>query len=172
MPTTTKALKLSRLTLRKDQLIELHIAPLPEPPENFLKLPGAAQLWSSLKLSRERDQQAFHRMVQQMGTAVAAAMTTETVTTPAAGTALTVQQILAQILPTLLGLFIKKAESDSISGPLYSFTPGGANMRWKNGTVQIKSDNANSSGQIFWHTLRVVYVDDVATPFVDQIGES
>jgi len=71
MPETTKDLKLSRLKLRRDQLIELHLAPMPEPPESFLKLPGAGQWWNALRLKGERDQQALHRMVQQMGTAVA-----------------------------------------------------------------------------------------------------
>ena len=80
MPTTDKALKLSRLKLRRDQLIELHLAPLPEPPEAMLKLPGVGTWWNALRLGRERDQQALHRMVQQMGTAVADAAEPATVT--------------------------------------------------------------------------------------------
>jgi hypothetical protein len=79
MPETTKDLKISRLKLRRDQLIELHLAPLPEPPEAMLKLPGVGTWFNSLRLARERDQQALHRMVQQMGTAVTAAAEPATV---------------------------------------------------------------------------------------------
>lgn len=171
MPITDKALKLSRLKLRSDQLVEIHLDKMPEPPDQMMRLPGVAAWFGQMRLKEERDQQALHRMLTQISSAITTATTTETVTTPSVP-ALTIQQILTQILPTLLGLFIKKAESDTITGPLYTFGISGANMRWKNGQLQIKSENANSSGQQLWHTLRAVYVDDTITPYLDPSGEA
>jgi hypothetical protein len=54
---------LSRLSLRTDQVIEFHWAPLPEPPAEFLKLPGARAWFEQLKIMRERDIQSLHRFV-------------------------------------------------------------------------------------------------------------
>src|SRR4030095_14757788 len=113
MPTTDKARKLSRLKLRRDQLVEINLDKIPEPPEQMRKLPGVETWFQQLRLKEERDQQAFHRMPTQISNAIsdAAPSTTETVTTPSPP-GLTISQILTQILPTLLGLFIKKAQSD------------------------------------------------------------
>src|SRR4030095_500165 len=141
--------------------------------EQMRKLPGVETWFQQLRLKEERDQQAFHRMLTQISNAISepAPSTTETVTTPSPP-GLTISQILTQILPTLLGLFIKKAQSDTITGPLYTFGISGSNMRWKNGQLQIKSENTNSSGDQLWHTLRAVYVDDAITPFLDPTGEA
>ena len=54
---------LSRLSLRKDQILELNLAKLPDPPDGMMKLPGVARWWSDMILARERDTQAFYRMV-------------------------------------------------------------------------------------------------------------
>lgn len=71
MPVTTKDLKLSRLKLRSDQLVEIHLAELPVPPERMAKLPGVQEWFMQMKLLRERDQQALHRMLNQINGAVA-----------------------------------------------------------------------------------------------------
>lgn len=57
------AIDLSRISLRQDQILELHWSPLPEPPPNMMKLPGVAEWWAQMKLARERDVQSFHRLV-------------------------------------------------------------------------------------------------------------
>lgn len=57
---------LSRISLRTDQVLEIHFTQLPEPPPEFLKLPGAANWFRDLKLARERDIQAFHRLVNNI----------------------------------------------------------------------------------------------------------
>lgn len=60
------ATQLSRKALRRDQLLELHFADWPEPPEQMLKLPGVKDWWDKMKLARERDIQAFHRLVNNL----------------------------------------------------------------------------------------------------------
>lgn len=60
------ATDLSRKSLRRDQVLEIHFAPLPEPPPNMMKLPGVADWWAQMKLTRERDVQVFHRMVNNL----------------------------------------------------------------------------------------------------------
>jgi hypothetical protein len=54
---------LSRISLRTDQVLEVHFDKLPEPPPEMLKLPGVASWFRDLKLMRERDVQAFQRLV-------------------------------------------------------------------------------------------------------------
>lgn len=78
MPTTDKALKLSRLKLRSDQLVEIHLDKIPEPPETFRKLPGAEAWFQQWRLKGERDQQALHRMLTQINGNIAQAMTAAT----------------------------------------------------------------------------------------------
>ncbi len=60
------ATELSRKSLRRDQLLELHFSVWPEPPPEMLKLPGVAKWWNEMKLARERDVQAFHRFVNNL----------------------------------------------------------------------------------------------------------
>ncbi len=60
------ATDLSRKSLRRDQVLEIHFAPLPEPPPQMMKLPGVSEWWSQMKLIRERDIQVFHRMVNNL----------------------------------------------------------------------------------------------------------
>lgn len=66
---TDKDLALSRRSLRRDQVLELHLAPLPVPPEAMLKLPGVREWWEQMMLARERDQQALHRWANNLGVA-------------------------------------------------------------------------------------------------------
>jgi hypothetical protein len=80
MPTTDKALKLSRLKLRSDQLVEIHLDKIPDPPDQMRRLPGVEAWFQSLRLKEERDQQAFHRMLTQLNGSIAAAAESEPVT--------------------------------------------------------------------------------------------
>jgi len=73
MAITDKAMKLSRLKLRSDQLVEIHLDKIPEPPERMRKLPGVQEWFQQLRLKEERDQQAFHRMLTQINGSIAAA---------------------------------------------------------------------------------------------------
>lgn len=57
---------LSRISLRKDQVVELHLDKFPEPPAAMMKLPGVAQWWSEMRLMRERDIQALYRFVNNI----------------------------------------------------------------------------------------------------------
>lgn len=57
---------LSRISLRTDQILELHFDKLPEPPPEMMKLPGVANWFRDMKLMRERDVQAFHRLVNNI----------------------------------------------------------------------------------------------------------
>lgn len=57
------ARQLSRLSLRTDQILELHFTPLPEPPPEMMKLPGVRSWFEQLKIMRERDVQALNRLV-------------------------------------------------------------------------------------------------------------
>ena len=63
----SKAIDLSRRSLRKDQLLEIHFSPLPEPPPEMMKLPGVRVWFQQLKLMRERDTQALQRFVANLG---------------------------------------------------------------------------------------------------------
>lgn len=60
---------ISRKSLRRDQVLEVHFMPWPEPPPNMLKLPGVAEWWNGMKLARERDTQALHRLINNLGIA-------------------------------------------------------------------------------------------------------
>jgi hypothetical protein len=56
----SKANELSRRSLRTDRVIELSLAPWPDPPPNMMKLPGVSEWWAQMKLARERDIQSLH----------------------------------------------------------------------------------------------------------------
>ena len=71
---------LSRLSLRKDQILELNLAKLPEPPDGMMKLPGVARWWSDMVLARERDTQAFYRMVHTIAGQISEAQQPTTIT--------------------------------------------------------------------------------------------
>ena len=60
------ARQLSRLSLRQDQILELHFDKLPEPPVEMMKLPGVRRWFNDMKLVRERDIQSFQRMVNNL----------------------------------------------------------------------------------------------------------
>jgi len=63
----SKAIELSRRSLRRDQVLEIHFSPLPEPPQQMLKLPGVREWIDQMKLMRQRDVQALERMVTNLG---------------------------------------------------------------------------------------------------------
>jgi hypothetical protein len=63
----SKAIELSRRSLRRDQVLEIHFSPLPEPPQQMLKLPGVREWIDQMKLMRQRDVQALERMVANLG---------------------------------------------------------------------------------------------------------
>lgn len=63
----SKAIELSRRSLRRDQILELHLSQLPEPSPQLLKMPGFADWFQQLKLMRERDMQALERLVANIG---------------------------------------------------------------------------------------------------------
>jgi len=60
------SISLSRHSLRRDQVLELHFAQLPTPPAAMLKLPGVAEWWREMLIQDERRIQAFHRMVNNL----------------------------------------------------------------------------------------------------------
>lgn len=60
------ATALSRKSLRPDQILELHLTPFPDPPPEMMKLPGVAAWWQQMRLTRERDMQALHRLVNNL----------------------------------------------------------------------------------------------------------
>lgn len=57
---------LSRISLRPDQILELHFDRLPELPPEAARLPGIQNWSNGMKLARERDIQAFHRLVSNI----------------------------------------------------------------------------------------------------------
>lgn len=57
---------LSRQSLRSDQILEFNFDKMPEPPPQMMKLPGVAEWFNSLRLMRERDSQAFYRLVNNL----------------------------------------------------------------------------------------------------------
>lgn len=63
----SKALDLQRKSLRRDQVLEIHFAPIPEPPAELLRMPGMRAWFDQLRLMRERDTQAFQRFVANLG---------------------------------------------------------------------------------------------------------
>lgn len=63
---TQKEKQLARISLRDDQVLEIHFDRIPEPSPEMLKLPGVAEWWSAMRLWDERRTQAFHRMVTRI----------------------------------------------------------------------------------------------------------
>jgi hypothetical protein len=61
-----KATVLSQRSLRRDQVLEIHFSPLPEPPPEMMKLPGVRAWFEQMKLMRDRDIQSFHRLVNNL----------------------------------------------------------------------------------------------------------
>lgn len=58
--------QLSRIALRKDQILEVQFGPIPEPPPEMAKLPGVETWFSQLKISRERDISSIDRMLSNL----------------------------------------------------------------------------------------------------------
>lgn len=69
----SKAQDLSRMSLRRDQVLEFKMDRLPQPQPQMLKLPGLAQWWAQMELSRERDTQAIYRLVNNLSESAMAA---------------------------------------------------------------------------------------------------
>ena len=61
------ARQLSRIALRQDSVLTFRLEPLPEPPEEMLKLPGVKMWYERLKLMRERDIRAITDVVMLIG---------------------------------------------------------------------------------------------------------
>lgn len=56
-------INIQRLAQQKIRITEVHLAPLPELPRELLRVQGFAEWWKQLKLMRERDQEAFNRLL-------------------------------------------------------------------------------------------------------------
>lgn len=56
-------INIQRLAQPKIRITEIHLAPLPALPRELLHVPGFAAWWKALKLMRERDQEAFNRLL-------------------------------------------------------------------------------------------------------------
>jgi hypothetical protein len=61
-----RATVLSQRSLRRDQVLEIHFSPMPDPPHEMMKLPGVRAWVEQLKLMRDRDIQSFHRLVNNL----------------------------------------------------------------------------------------------------------
>lgn len=66
MPTSTQ---LSRIALRRDQILEVQFSPWPEPSPAMLKLPGVQEWWNQMKLARERDINTLQKLINNLGIA-------------------------------------------------------------------------------------------------------
>lgn len=66
MPTD---IDLSRIAKRRDQILEVQFAPMPEAPPQLLRLPGFQEFYLNLKLLRERDIQTFQNLINNLGIA-------------------------------------------------------------------------------------------------------
>ncbi len=60
---------LSRIARRRDQVLEAQFAPMPECPPQLLRIPGMLELYTNLKLTRERDIQTFQNIINNLGIA-------------------------------------------------------------------------------------------------------
>lgn len=56
-------INVERLAQQKIRITESHLSPLPDIPESLLKFPGVREWWNAMKLMRERDQEAFNRLI-------------------------------------------------------------------------------------------------------------
>lgn len=77
--------QLSRISLRKDQILQVQFGPWNDPPPEMAKLPGVNPWWNEMKLARERDIATIERMLNN----ITQAATTTSPTTPAATESLT-----------------------------------------------------------------------------------
>lgn len=59
-------LELSRRAVRQDLVTEVLFDRLPDPPVEMLKLPGVSKWITDMRLARERDIQALHRLVVKL----------------------------------------------------------------------------------------------------------
>ena len=66
MPTS---LQVSRIALRKDQVLEIQWTPWPEPPPEMIKLPGVREWWQAMRTARDRDIASLQRLVNNLGIA-------------------------------------------------------------------------------------------------------
>jgi len=63
------AQQLSRIALRRDQILEVQFGNWPEPLPEMLRLPGIQTWWNEMRLCRERDIQTFKAMNNNLGQA-------------------------------------------------------------------------------------------------------
>jgi len=61
--------QLSRIALRKDQILEVQFTNWPEPPPEMLRLPGVQTWWNEMKLCRERDINTMQKLINNLGIA-------------------------------------------------------------------------------------------------------
>ena len=66
MPTSAQV---SRIALRRDQILEVQFSPWPEPSPQMLKLPGVQEWWNEMKLARERDINTLQKLINNLGIA-------------------------------------------------------------------------------------------------------
>jgi hypothetical protein len=60
------ARQLSRISLRQDSVLSFRLSPLPEPPEEMMKLPGVSKWFEQLRIMRERDIKAISDVVMHL----------------------------------------------------------------------------------------------------------
>lgn len=58
---TQKEKELARISLRGDQVLELNLDKLPDPPPQMMKLPGVAEWWIGVKQTETRNINALYR---------------------------------------------------------------------------------------------------------------
>jgi len=58
--------QLSRKSRRRDVVLELHLPPLPDPPQTLTKIPGVAEWWKEMQIWRQREIEALNRLVNNM----------------------------------------------------------------------------------------------------------
>lgn len=63
MPSATD---LRRIALRRDKILEVQWAELPEAPPQLMKLPGFQEWYQQLKLLRERDVRTFGNLINNL----------------------------------------------------------------------------------------------------------
>lgn len=56
-------INVERLAQQKIRVTEVHLSGLPDIPPSLLKFPGVKEWWNQMKLMRERDQEAFNRLI-------------------------------------------------------------------------------------------------------------
>lgn len=66
MPTATD---LSRISKRRDQVLEAQFDKFPDADDRLMRMPGFREFYESLRLLRERDIQTFRAIVNNLGVA-------------------------------------------------------------------------------------------------------